>query len=231
MKRALLVAGGIDRRQNHPRYRNDLAAFYRLLVQERRYDRQDVRVHLGPGAFEDLDGDGEVEECRPATRREIIAGFEWLAMPRAEDDIAFLVVSNHGDDEGLCPWGLEDVVRPADLEQPFRGSLATKVFVFGQCHAGIFSRLSLPRSVVLCACSQDEPSHACPEPIEYDEFLYHLVAALAGQYPDRASSPPGSVPSGIATIEDAFNYASAMDRMQETPLLSDPDGLAGGVSP
>jgi len=57
----------------------------------------------------------------------------------------------------------------------------------------------------------------------YDEFLYHFAAALRGRYDDEQPLREPTLPK---TIGEAFRYARAWDRAPETPLLSDPAGIA-----
>jgi hypothetical protein len=98
----------------------------------------------------------------------------------------------------------------------------------GQCHGGVFGPLANTHTVVLSACREDESSYACPTPpgLAYDEFLYQLGTALFGAPADAPQPSPARRP---LSLQDAFHWARAQDRQKETPMIFDPDGLAGSI--
>ena len=231
MKRALPVSGGIDSSMHYDRYRGDIAAFRRMLAAYG-YGAADVRIHVAGGGRFDFDGDGSAERYRAASQRRVLAGLRWLAQPN-EDDLSLLVVSNHGDPAGFCLWGNGSFISPAQIEALLRASPARKVLVFGQCFAGVFGKMTVSRSVICCACGDTESSFECASfggrPVEYDEFLYHFVAALRGQYPDGAQFGTTLPTQATVNILEAFEFAARNDRQPETPVMFDRDRLAGAL--
>jgi hypothetical protein len=99
---------------------------------------------------------------------------------------------------------------------------ARKVLIFGQCYAGIFQPMKIENAII-CGASRDR-SFAVPcrkgEIPPYDEFFYHLIGALSGQYPD--GEPLASTISSpeAVTIYEAYSYALKQDRTYCTPLFS-----------
>jgi hypothetical protein len=80
----------------------------------------------------------------------------------------------------------------------------------------------------LSACRENESSYACPVPpgLAYDEFLYQLGTALFGAPADAQQPGPTRRPLSLL---DAFHWARAQDRQKETPMIFDPNGLAGSI--
>lgn len=129
--------------------------------------------------------------------------------------------------------------RTIALFRGWRLSPATKVLVLGQCSAGSFGSLNLGRAIVCSACGPGEDSFPCyvagrgEEPL-YNEFLYQMAGALAGQYPDGQSLlDPGLTPPPAITLDEAFRYARDHDRWvtgtrgaAELPRMFDPHGIA-----
>lgn len=225
-RRALLLAGGVSHRFCEVRYRNDLRAFHDALVGALGFSPDDVRICFADGSDPVLAA--TASDLKSASRADVDAALGWLASDLSADDLLLLVASNHGEREGLCLWGRKSFLRVADIEAALGSCPAAKVLIFGQCYAGSFGDLDLARSVICCACDRDQSSFARePAPPDdahdYDEFLYHLVAAFAGRYPDGA---PYSAPPAV-TLADAFEYAKGSDRHpDETPTLFDREGIA-----
>ena len=206
-RRLLLVAGGCSDIWAYDRYANDLGLFYDAAVRSSGYAPEDVRVCF-------KDGNAPVPNVpasiRTAARRADLDGaFLWLS-DLGEGDRAVVVVSNHGDGEGLWLWGKDKYYMPDHVQRALAGCVATKVFVLGQCHAGRFAKMSMTNVVLACAAASHEASNSFD--LQYDEFLYQFASALRGGYPDgrplRATVPqPGAI-----TIDEAFRYAAAFDR-------------------
>lgn|GEM_PF-4706162 len=237
-KRALLLSGGVNDLIDHPRYRNDIEAFFRVLTETWGYEENEVRLHVGKGSpLRMATARGPlVVQAHSARHQLVLEGLEWLAELGADDRV-FFMATDHGEAEGISLWGKSNYLTPPRLASILDKSAATKILVFGQCFSGVFG-LNMPRNSVVCtACKADESSWPRRAPISgmqarYDEFLYHLVGALAGTYPDEElldSSVPVPAPKEV-TIAQAFRYAKAMDEWHktghETPQLFDPDGLA-----
>jgi hypothetical protein len=223
MKRALLFSGGENIRGNKPRYRNDLAAFYKTLTQVYQYPKKEIKLCFAAGGEYDFDDDGQDEPYTRASQGHLLEHLAWLATATKEDTILF-VASNHGSPEGLSLWSEDAFVTPQQMATALSSCEAKKIFIFGQCYAGIFGHglQQLSQAVVCCACSEIEESLPVPyhkkEIPPYDEFLYHMAGALGGQYPDGV---PLTAPlsSKAHTIYEAFDYARRKDRNMQTPLF------------
>jgi hypothetical protein len=222
MKRALLFSGGLSPKRDKLRYRNNLAAFYRVLTGVYHYPKEEIRVCLSGGGWYDFDQNGQDEPYTPATREHLFLHLEWLSAATEQDTIVF-VASNHGDRGGLCLWKDDSLVSPKQIETALASCAAQKVFILGQCHSGIFGyEMKLSNSVVCCACSEEEESLPVPyqkgETPIYDEFFYHMIGALGGQYPDGL--PSASLrPTNEITLYEACVYARKNDRNMKTPLF------------
>lgn len=242
-RRALLLSGGVNRALDRPRYANDLGAYYRMLAGVYGHAAVDIRVCDGAGGARRLHGDAPLP-VEPARRADVLAALEWLA-ELGEGDQAFLMVTDHGEPEGICLWGHGQHLSPDDLARPLRSSAATKVLVFGQCYSGRFGDMALQRAVICCACDADGSSFPVPRPASgveppYSEFLYQLAGALAGEYPDHAPLPldAGQLsPPGRISIGEAFRFArdhdrwvTGMRRVHELPRLFDPGAIADGLT-
>lgn len=241
-RRALLLSGGLSQEKDYPRYTNNIAAFYRTLAGVFGYRVEDIRVCMSAGGYRPLAAGDRAVRVEPASRTQVLDALRWLA-ELDEDDLAVLVVTDHGEEEGIALWGKGLFLTPTELAGALGGSRATKLLVLGQCYAGRFAQLSLPRAVFYCACGPDEYAYPTPAPRgvepDYSEFLYQLAGALAGVYPDGepldrlADDLP---PPDRITLAQAFRYAHDHDRwvpdtraVRELPRLIDPDGIADSL--
>lgn len=211
-KRALLISGGLSSKWNYVRYRNDLVLWGDAL-RKRGFD---CAVCYADGAGISIAG----ARVRSATQADVNA--ELLQLARlAPDDLAVVVVTNHGSRDGFCTWGTAQV-SPTDLAVALGRCAATKVIVLGQCYSGVFRSVAVSRAVVITACDAGEESYACadpPGPDAYDEFLFHLADALF--------SAPGSAPP--PTLRVAYDQAVTRDRRPETPGIEDREELAARI--
>ena len=219
-RRCLLVAGGLNHAHNYPRYSHELC-WWAERLDSLKYDCWMCIA------------DGRVTEPLPASvrvtsakRQDVKNGLQWLG-GAAKNDLGLLVVSNHGDQSGICLWG-PDTLTPQEFETALEFVKGTMVCVMGQCHGGIFGPLANARTVVLSACRENESSYACQSPpgLAYDEFLYQLGTALFGAPADALQPGPARRPLSLL---DAFHWARAQDRQKETPMIFDPTGLAGSI--
>lgn len=240
---ALLISGGVNSRVNQARYGNDLERWTGGL-EARGFD---CAVCFADGAGLAVTG----ARVRPARRSDIDAELSLLS-GLSEDDLAVVLVSNHGDPTGFCTWG-KDRVTPANLAAELKDCAATKVLILGQCYSGIFGSIALQDTVVITACGSNETSWAChspPGPQAYDEFLFQLADALFGPVASNPGNPhasasatsqpsnpgPAAAPAPTPTVSArvappvsllaAFNLAAAQDRRPETPTIADPGCLA-----
>ena len=219
-RRCLLVAGGLNHAYNYPRYSHELC-WWAESLDSLRYE---CWVCIGDGTV----------PVRPrasvkitsATRQDVEDGLQWLSR-RGEGGLGLFVVSNHGDKSGICLWG-PDTLTSKEAEEALLSVKGQMVCVMGQCHGGIFGQLANARTVVLSACRENESSYACSAPpgLDYDEFLYQLGTALFGAPADAPQAGPARRPLSLL---DAFHWARAQDRQKETPMIFDPNGLAGSI--
>ena len=218
--RCLLMAGGLNQAHNYPRYSHELcwwAERLDLLKYECWMCIADGNPHERPPAS---------VKVTSARRKDVEEGLQWLS-EIVENDLGLLVVSNHGDQSGICLWG-PDTLSPKEVEQALQAVKGKMVCVMGQCHGGAFGPLANDRTVVLSACRENESSYACQVPpgLAYDEFLYQLGTALFGAPADAPQHGPVRRPLSLL---DAFHWARAQDRQKETPMIYDPNGLAGSI--
>jgi hypothetical protein len=216
-KRALLISGGVNPKLDYQRYRNDIVAFVDILIRSYGFDREDIRVCMGPGGTLPSHRVGVIL-ATAARRSEVVNALRWLAA-LGNDDLAFLLVTDHGTDEGISLWRETTSLTPSEITAILNHSSAQKLLVFGQCHSGIFGVSPPNNSVVLCACDANASSYPVPAPAPgvqpaFNEFLYQLAGALGGQYPDGSElvrENPIPPPEEI-TIQEAFDYARNADR-------------------
>lgn len=240
-KRALLLSGGVNHDLDHPRYRNDIAAYFHLLTETHGYQESDIRMCVGSGAPLRLTGvAGErVVPVLAARWQHVKEALEWLAELGPEDR-AFVMVTDHGTQDGISLWGKNSYLTPSTVKTILDKSSAMKILVYGQCNSGVFGHHVPMNSIVCCACEPHEQSWPLRRPAPgvepaYDEFLYHLAGALRGAYPDGLAlneydpiPPPAQL-----TIGKAFEYARSIDywfiQEKEFPRMLDPYNLAHTV--
>jgi hypothetical protein len=230
MKRALLFSGGLSPKQDKPRYRNNILAFYKLLVNVYGYSKEQIRICLSGGGAFDAARDGLDTPYFAATRAQFLEQAAWLSEAKEQDTI-FFFASNHGEPDGLCLWKEDETITPGDIETSLAKCPATKVLLFAQCHAGIFGSIALDRAVICCACGDAEESLPVPhrknEVPLYDEFVYHMLGALNGVYPDQAPLDTSVLPARATALYEACEYARRKDRTMKTPLFfPDPNSQA-----
>ena len=237
---AILVNGGRNRLTNHERYWNDCAFLYRTLRQTFHVPKRQITVLMSDGgaAYEDmlqadgrgfcsspvdLDGDGQTDVDYPATRQILMSVLFNMSRRLGADDHLFLYFIDHGgsdddsedsylwlwDDEKLSDYSL------ATLLNMLR--VGTINILMGQCYSGGFvSDLMREGRIIATACSGDEQSWACPDR-PYDEFVYHWTCAINGA--DETGNPVDADTNGdgAVSMQEAFLYAQAHDRLHETP--------------
>lgn len=236
-RRALLVSGGVKRDLMHPWHSNDLRAYYQLLIDAAGYAPADIRVCDGPGGARRLHGEAAIQ-VEPARRSHVLDAIGWLA-ELGDGDRAFLMVTDHGEPEGICLWGSGQYLTPGELEHTLAPSVADKVLVLGQCHGGKFGSMRIPRAVICCASEERAWPRPRPAPgvaPQYSEFLYQLAGALTGRYPDASPLPVHAgapCPPGSLSIGEAFRFArdhdcwiTGMRTRHELPRMFDAEGLA-----
>lgn len=155
-------------------------------------------------------------------RQDVLDQLNWLG-ELSEEDHAVLVVSNHGNEDGVECFGTGPVT-PADLNAIFLACAAPIVMVFGQCHAGVFGSVasSSRRAAVVAACSATQQSRSTVDK-NHNEFLHQLYEAW---FAGTATSP--SLKSAFNCAKNAVRtdcYGEPHDRCEHAEL-HDPHGVA-----
>ena len=91
VKYAVLLVGGGDNANNHPRYWNDLKTMY-LILQKYGYDPQNITVIYAGG----VGRDGSMPVNYSATRDNIKAVFANLGAKMTDSDTLYLMINDHG---------------------------------------------------------------------------------------------------------------------------------------
>lgn len=240
-KFAVIISGGYDAYNNHPRYWNDISFLYTVLTHTYGYnpahifvlaaDGTDPAIDRSDGVSSptDLDGDGEPDIDYPATKAAITEVFGKLAHRMKSDDFLFVFTTDHGgQDEQEPGMGLlylwDDSITAADFAAQVNriSSYDTMVFAMEQCYSGGFKDyLSGPRRVFMSAAAWDEQSYAMGPDYQYDEFSYYLTSALAGFRPDWGIVNADQDGDGVASFAEAYAFAVANDNVNETPQFTD----------
>lgn len=236
---AVLVNGGRNRLTNHERYWNDCAFLYRTLRQTYRVPKRNITVLMSDGGAPsedmlradergflsspiDLDGDGQSDVDYPATEEALVSALFSLSRRLNVYDHLFLFIIDHGgtyggDNSFIWLWNDERMTDYylASLLDKFRvGSI---VILMGQCYSGGFmADLMREGRVMATACSDNEQSWKCPDR-PYEEFVYHWTCAVNGA--DEYGHPvyADTNDDGEVSMQEAFRYAQAHDRVFETP--------------
>lgn len=240
---AILVNGGRNRLTNHERYWNDCAFLYRTLRQTYHVPKRHITVLMSDGGAAsedmlradgrkflsssvDLDGDGQPDVDYPATKQTLANVMFNMSNRLGADDHLFLFFVDHGgydvESHELFIWLWND----EKLNDYTLGSLLnmfrvdTINILMGQCYSGGFvASLTQEGRIIATACSGSEQSWTCPDR-PYDEFVYHWTCAVNGA--DEAGNPVDADTNGDGEVSmrEAFLYAQAHDRLNETPQYS-----------
>ena len=248
---AVIVNGGKNKLMNHERYWNDCAFLFRTLRHDYHLPQRNITLLMSDGgepgddqfkankdgfgsSSADLDGDGERDVFLAATMQNLVSTMTALSSRLTADDHLFLFLVDHGGsddqwhDSYLWLWNseiLSDAVLAMLLNQFSVGSMN---IVAGQCFSGGFiDNLAQQGRVISTACRGDELSWASPDK-NYDEFVYHWVCAIAGHDEQGLPTVADGNGDGYVSMAEAFSYARAHDRCDETPqYVSQPDDLGG----
>ena len=219
-RRAILIAPTED-----PIYLADVAALCFALQAHRGYQRRDIAVLVGADDQVRDPGDGRPRMCRDARMRGLRSALREAADLGA-DDLLFVAVAGHGDGppdgppEDLIEMAAGRRLTSSELAVELRPLPCRKLLLLGTCYGGSFPGAPFPRTTIVSACSAGEVSWSTPNRTR-TEFLMHFTNALADP---------------TATVAACFEHARNHDRWaqpgavaprRETPLLWDPDGVAG----
>ncbi|MEN6439505.1 MAG: C13 family peptidase [Syntrophobacter sp.] len=249
-KYAVIISGGYNKINNHPRYWNDISFMYKVLKNNYGYKPSNIYVLAADGTDPavdrsdgissptDLDGDGEPDIGYAATKANISAVFDKLARKMTADDFLFVFTTDHGGQDESNPnmgtmylW--DDYINAADfaVEVNKITSYDTMVFAMEQCYSGGFKDyLSGPNRVFMSAAAWDQVSYAMGPNYKYDEFSYYLTCALAGARPDGGFVNADQDGDGVPSFAEAYAFAKSNDSADETPQFDDQSALSSDPS-
>ena len=249
---AVIISGGVEPSMNRARYWNDCAAVYSVLVGVYGYAPENIHVlvsdgtssgedrDLGGGRFDssplDLDGNGTPDIQYAATKSNVTKVFDILSRTLTEEDNLFMFVTDHGsigtglyeqNTQYINLWNKErmsDVELKAELDKL---EVEFANVLLAQCYSGgVAMDLRAENRFIAAACGPFENSSASIEG-DYEEFVYHWVAAVSGNYPSGESADADENNDGYISMNEAFLYAREHDRRvpDENPLRY--EGYAG----
>lgn len=196
-KWAVIISGGEDVSNNHPRYWNNSSYAYKVLTNKYSYPKSQIYCLIADGSNPavdrsdgtssplDLDGDGEDEVLIEANTTNISSTFTYLGNHVAADDEVFVFVTDHGGLYSNTGNSFISLWNSSISAQVFYGEL-TKItqdahinIVMGQCHSGGFidpirdnSRQNIS---IATACKKSESSYARQN---YTEFLHQWLNGM-----------------------------------------------------
>ena len=171
----------------------------------------------------DLDNDGIADISLAAKKQNIQNVLNGLINDIREDDHLFFYVIDHGGTDdyisksyiNLWDFGKLYDHELAAMLAPFTEKYVNVNVVLGQCFSGGFiDDLSAIGCVVSTASTGSESSYACPD-IPFDEFVYHWTCAVNGANHKGVLVDADTDDNDRVTMEEAFAYAKANDRMKQ----------------
>lgn len=236
---AVILSGGANKNSNYERYWNDCSYVYQVLTRKYGIPKSNIYVIMSDGTNPaadmrtisgsykssplDLDGDGNADIEYSATQNNIHTVLNELATIMNQDDhLLFYVIDHGGTNDGISKsyinlWGderLQDYTLTQWLE-PILNKKAVVNCVLGQCYSGGFvDDLTKKGCVVSTASTGNESSWACFDR-PYDEFVYQWTSAINEQDTYNNILITDSDKNGRVTMEEAFAFAKANDRVTE----------------
>lgn len=237
---AIIISGGANKNINHKRYWNDCSFIYQTLRRKYEIPKENIIPLMSDGNDSapdmnygarietqplDLDFDGIDDIELAANYNNILKVFNELNKKLKEDDHLFVFVIDHGGRDPItghsyiCLWNnakLYDYELQTLLQESINRFVNVNV-VLGQCYSGGFvDTLTSIGCVVSTACKSTEVSYSCDK-IPYDEFVYHWTSAINGATPFGEVVDADEDKNGHISMNEAFKYASEMDRATESP--------------
>lgn len=208
-KYALLLSGGVNKRANYARYKNDLEWAYKVLVEDCNYEKENIKIFYADG--KELIYADEKIATAPAEKTDIIQHMDDLASLLNDEDSFAVIVSNHGGKgDGGCInlWGdayleLEQFVQ---LSNQIKG---LKYIILGECYGGNILDWKIDNSCIITANEKGQLSYTNPDKMEYDELILHLFSFIHGKYPDGKA-----IVQGENDLERAYQYACDHDALR-----------------
>ncbi len=241
---AVIISGGYDKNNNHPRYYNDSQFFYRTLLANG-FDKNNIFVLIADGddpavdqsdgssSNPDLDGDGSNDIGYNATVDSIETVFEELSKSLDNDDLLYIFVTDHGgsddsqpfDDPTAYLWLWGERITDSDFAiQVNKVTTLATVAIFEECFSGgMIDNLEGNNRVLMSASRFWELSYA--KNSSYDEFSYYATYALKN--PTAIGVDANT--DGTVSMEEAYLYALSKDSWQSESLAA--NGSNSGEHP
>ncbi len=216
---AVFINGAADKR-----HWNDFSFLYRTLTQIYGYDKKNIIVMDGnfKESAPDLDGDGTPDimyDSKLATVKDVLTKLKSQLKP---EDQLVLAVNDHGDTQnGESTIVLQDgEIKASEFAPLFKDLPASRVLtIYEQCFSGGFVRPSISETRVSMAGATNQEFSWASQDLNFDEFIYHVVAAFARQTHDGKPLNTDLNRDGNVSAQEAFAYAIANDSRPESPLL------------
>lgn len=218
---AIIISGGVNRSNNHPRYWNNCSYMYRVLRNHFNVPASNIFVAFSNGntdepdmandyrSSRDLDGDGISDIYCPATTAAVKSLFAKMATILRPDDHLFIFVTDHGsaakDSRGtaICMWGAQQYLYASEFRSLLDNiNCASKNIVMAQCYSGGFvdKMKGAQNTVIASSCRGDEQNWST---LYYAPFLKHWIDALWSDIPNADTNG-----DGITSMSEAFTYTS-----------------------
>lgn len=207
-KYAILLSGGINKKFNYVRYRNDLEFAYKVLIEDCGYEAENIQIFFADG--KNLKYENRDIPTVAAIRSDIIQALGRMADNLHAEDGFTLIVSNHGgsEDQGsIRLWGKESLELEV-LVRLLNQIKAKKTIILGECYGGNILNMDVDNACIVTANDKGFVSYACLDckRYAYDEFLLHFLSFIHGMYPDGQI-----IPTGENDITKAYEYTLASD--------------------
>jgi hypothetical protein len=199
-KFGFLLSGGINEKDNWPKYWESLVALYKFKVDSLGYCDSNMFVHYYDGTPKD----GRIPAGRvfAATNGNIDNSFQVIAdrvaACKANGDSASLqkMITNHGEEDGDINLVGNDVLTPdhlKDLEQKVIDSCCkTLENIFLQCYAGFvvdtLKTLDIKNKTTVHLISSADKGLSVSDPDKVDPFLKGYIESLDGGNPVSAAA-------------------------------------------
>jgi hypothetical protein len=216
---AVLINGHADRR-----HWNDFSFLYRVLTQVYGYNKD--HIFVADGSFKDrdcdLDGDGKCEILYGSKTAEIKAMMNEVKDKVQAGDHFVLAVNDHGGSTGgeSTIVTMDGEMRMSEFKPLLAAIKADKVLtMYEQCFSGGFVRASTAYKRVSMAAAKDSEYSWASMDLNFDEWIYHAIAAFARQSYKGEVVSVDLTREGKVSAQQAFAHSVAKDQRQESPLL------------
>ncbi|GEM_PF-3217412 len=253
---AVILSGGYDSGNNHVRYWNDCSSIYTTLTEVYGYLDDHIIVAISDGtnpaadqsngqnSDPDLDNDGDDDTMYSCTRANLSTIFGNLATTLDSSDSLFIFTTDHGSGQYGVPgqptsqnlWNGEEIwdYEFADLLEPI--NCREMFLTLEPCFSGgfvndVIEMNSTVARVISTAANDHEYSWAMGPDYVYDTYVFHWTAAVRGE--DAYGNPvdADSNNDGEVSMQEAYNYALAMDQDDEHPQYGEyPAGYGANAS-